>query len=184
MFVGGDRLRARGAYFVNDVSDYIQEVVTATTSSVTNVASARIQGAELEMRYDARTWFGAIGASALRGNNNNTSQPLTDTPADKFSSSLGYRFLDVGMTLGGRAVVNAAQNRMPTGSQTTGGYAVWDVFASWQPTDEVLRDFRFDLAVDNLFDKAYRRSNWNTSAPSARFYETGRNAKLAVSWRF
>ena len=184
VFVGGDRLRARGAYFVNDVSDYIQEVVTATTSSVTNVASARIQGAELEMRYDARTWFGAIVASALRGNNNNTGQPLTDTPADKFSSSLGYRFLDVGVTLGGRAVVNAAQNRMPTGAQTTGGYAVWDVFASWQPTDEALRDFRFDLAVDNLFDKAYRRSNWNTSAPSARFYETGRNAKLAVSWRF
>lgn len=180
----GDRLRARAAYFVNDVADYIQEVVTATTSTVTNVSSARIKGGELEMRYDARTWFGAVGASALRGDNLATGQPLSDTPADKVSFTLGYRFLDSGVTLGGRSVANAAQDRMPTGSQTTGGYAVWDVFASWQPTDELLRDFRFDLAVDNLFDKAYRRSNWNTSAPSARFYETGRNAKLAVSWRF
>ncbi len=178
----GDRLRARAAYFVNDLSDYIQETVTATTSTVNNVSSARIKGGELEMRYDARTWFSALGASALRGDNLVTREPLADTPADKLSFTLGYRFLDSGVTLGGRSVANAAQNRVPSGTIATGGYTVWDAFASWQPTEEVLRDFRFDLAVDNLFDKAYRRSTWNSS--TAQFYETGRNAKLAVSWRF
>ncbi|MBI1243807.1 MAG: TonB-dependent hemoglobin/transferrin/lactoferrin family receptor [Alphaproteobacteria bacterium] len=178
----GDRLRARAAYFVNDIEDYIQEVVTATTSTVTNVSSARIKGGELEMRYDARTWFSAVGASALRGENLVTNQPLSDTPADKLSFTLGYRFLDNGITLGGRSITNAPQNRVPTDTITTGGYTVWDVFASWQPTEPMLQDFRFDLAVDNLFDKAYRRSNWNSS--TAKFYESGRNAKLAVSWRF
>ncbi len=184
VFVPGDRLRARGAYFVNDISDYVQETVTATTSTINNVASARIKGAELEMRYDAKTWFGALGASALRGDNLVTNQPLSDTPADKVSATLGYRFPGTGVTLGGRAVANAAQNRMPTGSQTSGGYAVWDSFASWQPTDGGLKDMRVDFAIDNLFDKAYRRSNWNTSTTPPPFYETGRNAKVAVSWRF
>jgi hemoglobin/transferrin/lactoferrin receptor protein len=179
----GDRLRARAAYFVNDLTDYISEVVTATTSSVTNVASARIKGGELEMRYDARSWFGAVAASVLRGDNLVTNQPLSDTPADKVSFTLGYRFLASGVTLGARSVANAAQTRVPTGTPQTGGYAVWDVFASWQPTDEALKDFRFDLAADNLFDKVYRRSNWNSATP-APFYETGRNFKLAASWRF
>ncbi len=179
----GDRLRARAAYFVNDLEDYISEVVTATTSTITNVSKARIQGAEAEIRYDARTWFGALGASALRGDNRVTSQPLSDTPADKVSFSLGYRFLDSGFTLGGRSVANAAQKRVPSGTPTTGGYMLWDVFASWQPTMEPIKDMRVDLGVDNLFDKVYRRSNWNSATP-APFYEVGRNAKLAVSWRF
>ena len=179
----GDRLRARGAYFVNDLTDYIQEVVTATTSTITNVASARIKGAEAELRYDARTWFGSLGATALRGDNRVTSQPLSDTPADKVSLSLGYRFLASGITIGGRSIANAAQKRVPSGTPATGGYAVWDTFASWQPTDEALKDLRVDLSVDNLFDKVYRRSNWNSATP-APFYEIGRNAKLAVSLRF
>ncbi|MBL8831757.1 MAG: TonB-dependent hemoglobin/transferrin/lactoferrin family receptor, partial [Rhodospirillales bacterium] len=134
----GDRLRARAAYFVNDLKDYISETVTATTSSITNVEKARIQGAEAELRYDARSWFGALGASALRGDNRVNSLPLSDTPADKVSMSLGYRFLDSGFTLGGRSIANAPQNRVPTGTPKTGGYMVWDMFASWQPTMEPL----------------------------------------------
>jgi hemoglobin/transferrin/lactoferrin receptor protein len=179
----GDRLRGRAAYFVNDISDYIQQVVGTTTTTSTNVSAARISGAEVEVQYDARSWFASTGATRLRGDNRATGAPLADTPADKVSFSLGRRFLDSGVTLGARAVASAAQTRVPSGTPQTGGYAVWDVFASWQPTDEALKDFRVDLAVDNLFDKVYRRSNWNSATP-APFYEVGRNAKLAVSWRF
>jgi hemoglobin/transferrin/lactoferrin receptor protein len=179
----GDRLRGRAAYFVNDISDYIQQVVGTTTTTSTNVSAARISGAEVEIQYDARSWFASTGATRLRGDNRATGAPLADTPADKVSFSLGRRFLDSGVTLGARAVASAAQTRVPSGTPQTGGYAVWDVFASWQPTDEALKDFRVDLAVDNLFDKVYRRSNWNSATP-APFYEVGRNAKLAVSWRF
>lgn len=183
VFAESDRLRARAAYFVNDISDYIQETVNATTTTTSNVPSARIQGAEAELRYDSGSYFSALGATVLRGSNVSTSQPLADTPADKFTLTAGRRWLDSGWLVGARTVLARPQTRVPTGTPATGGYAVHDVFATYAPEDGTLENFRFDVGVDNVFDKVYRRSNWN-STPSPLFYEVGRNVKMSMSYRF
>lgn len=183
VFAPRDRLRVRGAYFVNDIDDYIQQVVGTTTTTTVNVAKARIEGFEGEARYDSGRWFGTLGGSVLRGTNRVTNLPLADTPADKIALGLGHRWLDRGVTVGGRVTANARQTRVSGTTPVTGAYAVWDVYASWTPEDGALKDFTLDLAVDNLFDKVYRRSNWNSATPPA-FYEVGRNAKLAATYRF
>jgi hemoglobin/transferrin/lactoferrin receptor protein len=183
VFAANDRLRARAAYFVNDISDYIQETVNSTTTTTSNVPSARIQGAEAELRYDSGNYFSALGATVLRGQNVSTSQPLADTPADKFTAIVGRRWLESGWLVGARTVLARPQTRVPTGTAATGGYAVHDVFATYAPEEGTLADFRFDVGVDNVFDKLYRRSNWN-STPSPLFYEVGRNVKMSMSYRF
>lgn len=173
----------RAAYFVNDLEDYIQQVVGGTTTTTTNVAEARIQGFEGEARYDSGRWFGTVGTSILRGENKVTNLPLTDTPADKVTLGLGHRWLEWGLTLGGRVTASARQDRVSGTTPVTGGYAVWDLYASWTPEDTFLKDFTIDAGVDNVFNKVYRRSNWNSATPAA-FYETGRNAKLALTYKF
>jgi hemoglobin/transferrin/lactoferrin receptor protein len=183
VFAARDRLRVRAAYFVNDLEDYIQQVVGSTTTTTTNVAEARIQGFEGEARYDSGRWFGTVGTSILRGENRVTKLPLADTPADKVTLGLGHRWMEWGLTLGGRVTASARQDRTSGSQPMTGGYAVWDFYASWTPEDTFLRDFTIDAGVDNAFNKVYRRSNWNSSTPAA-FYESGRNAKVALTYKF
>ncbi len=178
-----DRLRVRAAYFVNDLDDYISEVVTGTTSSIVNISEARIQGFEGEARYDSGRWFGTLGTSILRGDNKVTNLPLNDTPADKVVLGLGHRWQEWGLTLGGRMTAARRQDRVSGTQPFTGGYAVWDFYASWTPEDTFLRDFTIDAGIDNAFNKVYRRSTWNSATPPT-FYETGRNAKVALTYKF
>jgi len=181
--VPNDRLRGRVAYFVNDIEDFIEQTVNATTTTTANVPKARIQGAEAELRYDSAAIFGSLGAASLRGDNRRTSQPLAGIPADRVNASLGYRFADQGVALGTRVVYSTRQSRVATGTPATGGYAVYDLFATWVPEEGGLRNLRVDFGIDNVFDKAYRRSNWQAN-PAPLFYEVGRNVKLAVGYTF
>jgi hemoglobin/transferrin/lactoferrin receptor protein len=173
----GDRLRMRISAFRNDVDDFIEQIVQRTTTSARNVGSARIQGVEAEAQYDAGTWWLGLGAAALKGDNLETDEPLASIPAHRLNVNAGYRFLETGVTVGGRWTLAAEQDRAPDLSgvaQSTSGYGVLDLFASWTPN--FAPNVRLGLAVDNVFDHAYRRATWN-SDPAPPFYETGRNIR-------
>lgn len=181
---GGDRLRIRVAAFRNDVDDFIEQTVLRTTTISGNVAEARIQGVEAEAQYDAGIWYAGVSASALKGDNRVTDQPLASIPAHRVTLSGGYRFLDQGVTVGGRITATAEQDRAPNVAgvaQQTSGYGLVDLFASWTPN--FAPNVRLSLAVDNLLDQPYRRANWN-SEPPPPFYETGRNIRGAVRISF
>lgn len=180
----GDRLRIRLSAFRNDIDDFIEQTVLATTTVTRNIGQARITGVEAEAQYDAGTWWLGLGAAALKGDNLETNQPLASIPAHRVSVNAGYRFLDQGVTVGGRITATAEQDRAPatTGvAQQTSGYGLLDLFASWTPT--AAPNLRVALAVDNVFDHAYRRSTWN-SDPAPAFYETGRNIRGSLRIAF
>ncbi|SFK46450.1 TonB-dependent hemoglobin/transferrin/lactoferrin family receptor [Falsiroseomonas stagni] len=180
----GDRLRVRLSAFRNDIDDFIEQTVLATTTVTRNIGQARITGVEAEAQYDAGTWWLGLGAAALKGDNLETNQPLASIPAHRVSVNAGYRFLDQGVTVGGRITATAEQDRAPatTGvAQQTSGYGLLDLFASWTPT--AAPNLRVALAVDNVFDHAYRRSTWN-SDPAPAFYETGRNIRGSLRIAF
>lgn len=180
----GDRLRIRVSAFRNDIDDFIEQTVLATTTVTRNIGQARITGVEAEAQYDAGTWWLGLGAAALKGDNLETNQPLASIPAHRVSVNAGYRFLDQGVTVGGRITATAEQDRAPatTGvAQQTSGYGLLDLFASWTPT--AAPNLRVALAVDNVFDHAYRRSTWN-SDPAPAFYETGRNIRGSLRIAF
>jgi hemoglobin/transferrin/lactoferrin receptor protein len=181
----GDRLRIRVTAFRNEIDDFIEQLVFRRTTEARNVRSARIEGIEAEAQYDAGTWFAALSASALRGDNLTDDQPLASVPAHRMTLSGGYRFLDDGVVVGARWQLVAAQDRNPTNipglAQETSGYGLLDLYASWRP--HFAPNLRFDIGVDNLFDHAYRRSTWNSNPPPP-FYETGRNIRGALTVTF
>ncbi|HEV7268900.1 MAG TPA: TonB-dependent hemoglobin/transferrin/lactoferrin family receptor [Falsiroseomonas sp.] len=180
----GDRLRMRISAFRNDLDDFIEQIVTRNTTTARNVGRARIQGVEAEAQYDAGTWWLGIGAAALEGDNLETDEPLASIPAHRVNFNAGYRFLESGVTVGGRWTLAAEQDRtpdLPGVAQSTSGYGVLDLFASWTPS--AAPNLRLGLAVDNVFDHAYRRATWN-SDPAPPFYETGRNIRGSLRISF
>jgi hemoglobin/transferrin/lactoferrin receptor protein len=78
----------------------------------------------------------------------------------------------------------ATQDDKPQPSYPTSGYGIVDLFASWAPVDGPLVGWRLDLAVDNLFDHAYRRLSWDGGATPPAFYDVGRNVKIALRTQF
>jgi hemoglobin/transferrin/lactoferrin receptor protein len=180
----GDRLRVRVAAFRNDVDDFIEQTVLRSTTVSANVAEARIEGVEAEAQYDAGLWYVGLGAAALKGDNLVTDEPLASIPAHRVTLSAGYRFLDQGVTVGGRITAAAEQDRAPNRpgvAQQTSGYGLVDLHAAWTPN--FAPNVRLSVAVDNLFDHAYRRSNWN-SDPAPAFYDVGRNIRGALRVSF
>jgi hemoglobin/transferrin/lactoferrin receptor protein len=180
----GDRLRMRLSAFRNDLDDFIEQTVLPTTTVSRNIGRARIQGVEFEAQYDAGTWFAGLGAAALEGDNRENGQPLASIPAHRVTLNAGYRFLETGVTVGGRITATAEQDRAPDTpgvAQQTSGYGLLDLYASWTPV--FAPNLRLGVAIDNVFDHAYRRANWN-SDPAPPFYETGRNIRGSLRISF
>jgi hemoglobin/transferrin/lactoferrin receptor protein len=180
----GDRLRMRVSAFRNNLDDFIEQIVLRSTTESRNVGSARIQGVEAEAQYDAGTWWLGLGVAALKGDNLETDEPLASIPAHRLTLNGGYRFLETGVTVGARLLLAAEQDRapnLPGVAQETSGYGVMDLFASWTPA--AAPNLRLGLAIDNLFDHAYRRASWN-SDPAPPFYETGRNIRGSLRISF
>ncbi|HKU98604.1 MAG TPA: TonB-dependent hemoglobin/transferrin/lactoferrin family receptor [Vineibacter sp.] len=173
----GDQLRLRVSGFHTNYRDFIDLIVTATTTTPTNVTRATIYGAEFEGGYRSGNWFGSLGAALIRGENKVTNQPLASIPGDKVALTVGRQIPEWDLVIGGRAKVVAHQHRVPTGTSKTGGYALFDLFLSWQPSDGPLRGARFDVGIDNLTDKRYR----DHLTPNL---DPGRNFKLAASFQF
>lgn len=190
VFAPRDSLRARLSAFQTDFDDFIELVVTQPspfvngTTQARNVTRARIRGVEFEAGYDTGRWFATLGASALEGENRSEGGPLANIPAQKASLTLGYRVLETGLVLGGRVLAVATQDDKPQPSYPTSGYGIVDLFASWAPVDGPLVGWRLDLAVDNLFDHAYRRLSWDGGATPPAFYDVGRNVKIALRTQF
>lgn len=190
VLVPRDRLRARFSAFQTDFDDFIELVVTqppppaSGTTQARNVTRARIRGVEFEAAYDSGRWFGWLAASALDGENRSEGGPLSLIPAHKASVTVGYRFFETGLVLGGRVLAVATQDDKPQPSYPTSGYGIVDLFASWEPVEGPLVGWRLDLAVDNLFDHAYRRLSWDSGSVAPDFYDVGRNIKIALRTQF
>jgi hemoglobin/transferrin/lactoferrin receptor protein len=186
----GDSLRIRASAFRNNLDDFIETIVTATTTEQRNVTRARIQGLELEGQYESGAWFAGLGASLLRGENRSQGGPLSLIPAHKLSVSLGRRFQEQGVTLGGRVQLVAEQGRKAVDAQTgirpapTAAYALTDLFVTWAPPEGPLAGVRLDVGVANLFDVRHRRLAWDSGSERSSFFDVGRNVQFRLSANF
>lgn len=174
----GDTFRAKVAYFQNEIKDYIEQQGATVGSSETksvNVPEAEIKGFEAELSYDTGVVFGGLAASRIRGENTQTGENLSDIPADKVAISGGYRFVDYGVELGGRANIVDRLTRISEGDEVP-GYATFDLFVRWDASDTIL-GLMVNAGVDNLLDRNYQ------TADNA-LYEPGRNVKISASMKF
>jgi hemoglobin/transferrin/lactoferrin receptor protein len=173
LWATGDALRLKANLFRNDLSDFIEQINIPSGGSgvggiacthpiecvqFQNIPSARIEGFELESRYDAGFWFLNASYTALEGTNEITNQPLAKIPADTFAGTLGFRFLDRRLTtaINLLSVAPKNPNDIPGGPADpafppVSGYNIVNLFMSYQLNDDML----FSAAVENLFDAYY-----------------------------
>ncbi len=171
----GDAFRAKVVAFRNKVDDYIGAQDNSFGSGGTctidtpggpvsfpcgtyqyvNFGQVKLEGVEVEVNYDARSWFAIVGASHIRGTDEETGDPLLSVPADQITATLGLRALDDKFVAGARGRFVAAQDRVPPSSLTlaTESYTVFDVFAQYEVSDNAT----LNLNIDNIFDKDYRQ---------------------------
>jgi hemoglobin/transferrin/lactoferrin receptor protein len=195
----GDRIWFKGAAFRSDVKDFIDlnvllelgalpappffGCVMCTTQAV-NIRDARIPGFEAEAGYVSRWFFAGIAGSYLIGENLTDGSSLGSIPPHKISATIGTRIPDFDLLLGFRVTAASEQNRVPPPSETsavppTPGWVTGDVFVSWVPSGRtispLLRGFRLDAGIDNIWDQRYRRH-------LSVFPEAGINFKFAASY--
>lgn len=132
-----------------------------------NIANVTIEGIEFEAMYDARSWFLGLEAHRIRGENDDTSDPLNTIPADQITVTLGVRAFDERLVAGTRTRFVAGQGRVSTASLATDGYTVVDLFGEYAMNENTT----INLKIDNLFDREYRqfRDLENSPGFSARF---------------
>lgn len=164
----GDALRMKASLFRNDVDDFIEQVSIAPGDSgvggvvcthmfeciqYQNVPKARITGFELESRYDAGFWFLHASYTALKGTNETENVPLSKIPADTFTSTLGFRFLDRKLTTAVSllSVSPKDPSDVPEGGVPVPGYNIVNLYLAYQFNEDVT----FNAAVENLLDVYY-----------------------------
>lgn len=177
LFTEGDSLQVKATAFRNDLSDLIattpRPVGSTPVPYFSNIAQARIWGAEVEAAYDADRVFGSLAYAGIRSRDEATGRTLADTPAENVVLTLGTRFPEHGLELGWRAAWFAG---ITTSSASTSGsaYDRHDVFATWTPESGLWDGYSVNLAVENVFDTTYRN---NLSQDNG----AGRTVKLTLA---
>ncbi|MEM6971626.1 MAG: TonB-dependent receptor [Pseudomonadota bacterium] len=129
-------------------------LVDGTTTNF-NV-DAVLYGFEGEIDYDAGSWFAAAGITIPRGRQRNGAGELASIPQDRLVLTGGIRPIpDVELGLRGTFRRGINEDDVPEDTITTGGSAVFDLFANWQPSDGPLEGAVFSAGIDNFTDRAY-----------------------------
>lgn len=159
LFRDGDAVRVKAAYFHNDVEDYIEPTEVPPYGfpvlfnyQYVNIANAELEGFEFEASYDAGWMFAGLAAHHIRGHNADTGETLYSIPADKVSTTLGFRFLEEKLSVGGTWHAVSARHDVPTGTEPSDAYNVVNLFATYQPNE----NFSLGASIDNVFDEYYQ----------------------------
>lgn len=143
--------------FKNEIDDFIEQVVAATTTSFLNVGEAEIDGVEFRLQYSTALYDFSLTAQALDGDNLERAEPLQSIPADELAIQIVRRAPQVGLEFGARFIATAAQNDVPGRPFTiaaTNSHERLDLFARW---DIPSSPATLVLGVDNVTDQTYRR---------------------------
>lgn len=197
IFNENDVFRAKASIFRNDVDDFIEDRVVGLNpatcfnpfvgigcgeSQYVNIANARLEGFELEATYDNKLMFVNLAYTHVRGDDLTTNQPLKSIYPDKVVATVGFRFLEDKLMLGGRWTYADAQNRVPDpvnpndlsiDETPTPSYNLVDLFATY----DVNENFSTALTLNNIFDENYRIHRHEENEP-------GFSAKLSATVRF
>ena len=178
-----DQFRAKVNLFHTDVEDYIDVDLTDPIRTAQNVGDARLQGIEVEGIYDFAWGFVNLTGALIDAEYTSgvyEGQPLTNTPLNRLSATIGFRALEDRLVYGIQylAVGEITRTRRsdPNAPTVTDpSYELFNLFADWQFNDNL----RFTAGVENIFDVEYTdpQSAWSTSAIT----EQGKGRTLKVS---
>ena len=176
VFAPDDALRMKVSAFHNRVDDYIEQIFTPFPIpggyQYRNIMQAAIQGVEAEGFYDAGNYYVGLSGHIIEGKNRLTDEELNKVPPNRLTATLGLRTLDGKLEFGTRMTLVGEKKKAEALGFVGDGYAVVDLFASWQVNERMTAG----LVVENLLDRRY--TEYLNGQPSA-----GINAKASLSIR-
>ncbi len=150
------RHRATATLYRNDVTNLINGFPPV------NVASAKLEGAELELAGNTERWgytLGLLKARSVDASGNDLDRrPRTQLNADV------YLQLNAKVRFG---LQQLARNSTPDFGGRNAGFSVFNAYATWQARP----DFDFGLRLDNLTDRDYELAK-GFSTPGRSVYVT------------
>lgn len=180
----GDLFRAKVNVFHSNVEDYINTVSSGGVTRSENVGTARLRGVEIEGVYDYGVGFVNAAAAFIDATMKDgpyAGETLSNTPLDNVALTFGFRALEDRLTYGFQyQSIGKVVRTISTGTRVYPRVDLVNVFANWDIND----NFRFDLGVDNVFNKAYTdpQSGWATGSDIEQ--AKGRTVKVALTGRF
>lgn len=142
-----------------------------------NIASAVIEGVELEASYDAGSWFAILAAQHVTGKNKDTGERLVTVLPDRATGTLGVRLFDQKLVAGTRVTLVDSHKGGTTESgsvyHASNAYTLVDLFAQYEFNEHAT----LNLNIDNLFDKKYMQYLNQENSP-------GFNARIGLTMRF
>ncbi len=173
MLFNQDRFIFKGAYFRNQIRDYIALFRYGPRNinrTYRNIGNAMIHGMEAEFEWRVLQNLALRGNYSLaHGTDETLDNPLPDITPQRGVLGIDYLHQPWGLTMGGRTQMVGNQERVPRparGSrQRTGGFVIFDIYATVQPARALLPElpkswlqgFQLNIGVDNLTDRKYRR---------------------------
>jgi len=200
----GDGFRAKASWFHNDVDNYIGLVYLSPfvpgsgcpfvplpwaipiCAQYQNIDKVEIEGFELEALYDTGWMFTGVQLASIQGQDmsGGTPTPLWSIPPNQVTGRLGFRALDQKLVFGAEAQMVMPYDNLafvpgaPFRPSIIDGYTLVNLFASYEPNDNL----RFDIRLENLFDTTY--GNYLNVASGSPIFQPGFNAKFAATLRF
>lgn len=190
----GDNLRAKGGYFLTYADDLISFDVEQPvpfyvggacvpfvpgsclgTTTITNVANAKLEGFEIEASYENEYFLAELAYSHISGEDRDTGEPIGSLQPDQVSLHLAGKLPEIDTRIGWR--VTGADDFTATSdpAEEREGYIVHDVYAIWAPDDGLLKGLSVAVGIDNVTDEEYSRVFTGAN-------EAGRNYKALVSY--
>lgn len=152
LVLAGDTLDARIAVYRNDVDDYIGLVQRGTFFDsyfqYDNIDAVRIEGAELEVGYDAQIAFASVSGQLMEGEDRETDEPVSGVPPNRLVLTAGLRNPSQTLEVGGR--VNIVGSRAD-GALSSQAWTTVDLFL----TRQIGARGSFGLALNNVTDETY-----------------------------
>jgi hemoglobin/transferrin/lactoferrin receptor protein len=176
----------------SDVADYVDQVVifidgppqfdrfTETLvfpgSTTNRNVDAELQGAELSADISHRLGYVSAGLTLIDGERRN-GEDLASVQPNRATLGAGVYLLEGQLTLAANLVLSDGRRDVPSGALQTAGYGTADFYVQYRPRQGMLKDWEFNLALDNAFDNSYRVH------PNA-IAQPGRSLRLSLSRNF
>jgi len=141
-----------------------------------NVASARINGAELALKQTWGAWHSQLGLAMIDPRDRDSGHTLARRARRTLSLDLDRQYERFGVGANWQAVSSSFDDE--ANRNRLAGYGLLGLRSSWAASDEL----KLELKLDNLFDKGYSRALYSYDNSAYAYREEGRRWLFSATW--
>lgn len=151
-------------------------IVFGADATPRNVASARIDGAEVSLTQDWGPWRSQLGLAVIDPRDRDSGHTLARRARRTASLDLDRHWARFTLGASWQAVSSSFDDE--ANRNRIGGYSLFGLRGSWAASDEL----KLEAKLDNLLDKRYSRALYSYEGDARGYREEGRTWLLSLTW--